>query len=54
MRLVPHWEELLVVCAYAAHVVVVPGTKVEESFTLHATRDFLLRGTSSDQLERVS
>lgn len=45
MRLVPRVEEAVVVLVYAAHVLLVPGTKVEESFTLHATRDALVRGT---------
>ncbi|GAA5883193.1 hypothetical protein JCM3774_002415 [Rhodotorula dairenensis] len=39
-------EEAVVVLVYAAHVLLVPGTKVEESFTLHATRDVVVRGTS--------
>lgn len=46
MRLVPRVEEALVVLVYSAHVLLVPGTKVEESFTLHATRDVVVRGTS--------
>ncbi|KAG0657084.1 dolichyl-P-Man:Man(7)GlcNAc(2)-PP-dolichol alpha-1,6-mannosyltransferase [Rhodotorula mucilaginosa] len=46
MRLVPRVEQVLVVLVYSAHVLLVPGTKVEESFTLHATRDVVVRGTS--------
>ena len=53
MRLVPRVEEALVVLVYSAHVLLVPGTKVEESFTLHATRDVVVRGTSPLALPHV-
>ena len=53
MRLVPRVEEALVVLVYSAHVLLVPGTKVEESFTLHATRDVVVRGTSRLALPHV-
>lgn len=53
MRLVPRVEQVLVVLVYSAHVLLVPGTKVEESFTLHATRDVVVRGTSRLALPHV-
>lgn len=53
MRLVPRVEEALVVLVYSAHVVLVPGTKVEESFTLHAVRDVVVRGHGATALDKV-
>ncbi|GAA5905930.1 hypothetical protein JCM6882_009073 [Rhodosporidiobolus microsporus] len=44
MRLVPSLPEALLLAAFAAHPLLTPGTKVEESFTLHAVRDALLFG----------
>ncbi|GAA6015223.1 hypothetical protein JCM10207_003649 [Rhodosporidiobolus poonsookiae] len=36
--------EALLLAVFAAHPLLVPGTKVEESFTLHAVRDMLVHG----------
>ncbi|GAA5982494.1 hypothetical protein JCM10908_006671 [Rhodotorula pacifica] len=52
MRLTPRVEEALVVLVYSAHVVLVPGTKVEESFTLHAVRDVVVRGHGATALDK--
>ncbi|GAA5870987.1 hypothetical protein JCM8547_000049 [Rhodosporidiobolus lusitaniae] len=44
MRLLPSPAEALLLVAFLGHVLLVPGTKVEESFTLHAARDALVYG----------
>ncbi|GAA5842785.1 hypothetical protein JCM9279_003985 [Rhodotorula babjevae] len=38
------WAEACVVLSFLAHVVVVPGVKVEESFSLTAVRDVVVHG----------
>ncbi|GAA5987106.1 hypothetical protein JCM11641_006429 [Rhodosporidiobolus odoratus] len=52
MRLLPSGPESLLLAAFAAHVLLVPGTKVEESFTLHAVRDALVHGYKGDALPK--
>lgn len=37
----------------AAHTVLSPYTKVEESFTLHAVRDILLHGIRPEAIRKV-
>ncbi|BGP20554.1 hypothetical protein JCM10213_003817 [Rhodosporidiobolus nylandii] len=44
MRVLPTAPEALLLALVVGHTLVVPGTKVEESFTLHAVRDVLLKG----------
>ncbi|GAA6020689.1 hypothetical protein JCM11491_000515 [Sporobolomyces phaffii] len=50
--LVDRLAEWLVVLGPAAHVLLAPHVKVEESFTLHAVRDLLFRGVSRDVLSQ--
>ncbi|GAA6038755.1 hypothetical protein JCM8097_002384 [Rhodosporidiobolus ruineniae] len=44
MCALPSLPEALLVAAFTAPVLLAPGTKVEESFTLHAARDALVHG----------
>ncbi|KPV73163.1 glycosyltransferase family 22 protein [Rhodotorula graminis WP1] len=43
------WAEACVVLSLVAHVVVVPGVKVEESFSLTAVRDVVVHGLDQPQ-----
>ncbi|GAA6003344.1 dolichyl-P-Man:Man(7)GlcNAc(2)-PP-dolichol alpha-1,6-mannosyltransferase [Rhodotorula paludigena] len=52
MRVHVRGYEALLVLVFAAHVVLVPPTKVEESFTLHAARDLVVHGVDPQQLEQ--
>lgn len=52
--LIDHLAELLVVISSTTHVLLAPHTKVEESFTLHAVRDLLLKGVSEQAVAQVS
>ena len=52
--LVDQLAELLILISSVAHVLLAPHTKVEESFTLHAVRDLLLKGISKDAVSQVS
>ncbi|KAM0786876.1 hypothetical protein ACM66B_002301 [Microbotryomycetes sp. NB124-2] len=49
VRARPRLSELVLVACSVAHIFVAPYTKVEESFTLHATRDFLEFGLDKTQ-----
>lgn len=53
MRVHVRGYEALLVLVFAVHVVLVPPTKVEESFTLHAARDLVVHGIDPQQLGQV-
>ncbi|BGP43740.1 Dol-P-Man:Man(7)GlcNAc(2)-PP-Dol alpha-1,6-mannosyltransferase [Rhodotorula kratochvilovae] len=49
MRLSLRWPEALLVLSFAAHVLLVAPTKVEESFALTAVRDLLVHGVHAPE-----
>jgi len=48
----PRWAECVLVLSFAAHVLVVAPTKVEESFPLTAVRDVVVHGPWAPQRVR--